>query len=354
MRPCKLPGNRVENHVRIIDAGLRQDVCRPANGKESLLKTIRCCFAALALLAVPFTSFAAADDPPQPVVLNKIAAVVNGEIITLHELRQHAAAEFARAGINASDPANRRQVDMVMGRVLSVIIDDMLLRQEAERLQIKVSESDIDNEVRKLAQRNQVSMKDFEARIVAQGGTMAMFRERVRNTILSQRIVGIQIARKSIVAEEDIRKYYEEHTNDFAAERSVDFSLIVFAPSANSVDVHEKIRNGSLSFEDAARKFSEGPSPDKGGRLGVIKWDELAAPFKAQIVELKDGEISRVFHANARDCLIKLNASASGRNMTLEEAAPEIERILREPRLQERFTEYTDQLRSRAVIDIRL
>ena len=38
---------------------------------------------------------------------------------------------------------------------------------------------------------------------------------------------------------------------------------------------------------------------------------------------------------------------------TLEEATPQIERILREPKLQERFREYSEQLRKRAVVEIR-
>ena len=303
---------------------------------------------------MPVCSFAAGQTLPERIVLNKIAAVVNGEIITLHELRQHAGSEMARAGINPSDPASRRHVDQIMSKVLSVMIENILLRQEAERLQIKVSDSDVDNEVRKLAQRNQLNMRDFEALIVAQGGTLELLKERVRHNILSQRIIAIQIARKSVVTEEEIKTYYTQNQDSFKAERSVDVSLIVFAPSAKSEDIYRKIVNGSLSFENAAREFSEGPSPDSGGNLGMIKWEDLAAPFKEQVVRLKDGEISPIFETNSRVCLIKLNASTSGRNMTLEEATPEIEQILREPRLEERFAEYTEQLRNRAVIDIRL
>ena len=322
--------------------------------KELLLKNFRCAFIVLFLMTLPVCSFAAEQNLPERIVLNKIAAVVNGEIITLHELRQHAGAELARSGINVSDPASRQHVDMVMSKVLSVMIENILLRQEAERLQIKVADSDVDNEVRKLAQRNQMSMKDFEARIVSQGGTLVMLKERVRNNILSQRIIAIQIARKSVVTEEEIKAYYEQNQDSFRADRSVDVSLIVFAPSAKHEDIYKKIANGSLSFENAARDFSEGPSPDSGGNLGMIKWEDLAAPLKEQVVHLKDGGVSPVFETNGRNCLIKLNTSTSGRNMTLEEATPGIEQILREPRLRDRFAEYTEQLRSRAVIDIRL
>ncbi|MFR8055044.1 MAG: hypothetical protein ACLU6O_10170 [Bilophila wadsworthia] len=46
-------------------------------------------------------------------------------------------------------------------------------------------------------------------------------------------------------------------------------------------------------------------------------------------------------------------ASPGTDGQTLEEATPQIERILREPKLQERFREYSEQLRKRAVVEIR-
>lgn len=50
---------------------------------------------------------------------------------------------------------------------------------------------------------------------------------------------------------------------------------------------------------------------------------------------------------------LKLLSIESGDGQTLEEATPQIERILREPKLQERFREYSEQLRKRAVVEIR-
>ena len=307
-----------------------------------------------AFLSLPFAAAAAGADRPESVVVNKIAAVVNGDIITLHELRQHSAGEFLRMGVNPGDPAARHQVDQVMSRVLSAMIDDILLRQEAERLKIKMTDAEVDNELNKLVQRNQTTLKEFESRVVAQGGTMDIVRERIRNSLLSQRIIGIMISRKVVIGSEEISAYYERHRNEFHADKTVGVSLIVFSPSANPEDIRGRIQSGSLSFEAAAKQFSEGPAADQGGNLGMIGWDDLAPPIKAQVMDLNKGEIGTIFQINGRDCLVKVNDMTSGRNMTLEEATPEIERILREPRMQERFTEYTQQLRSRAVIDIRI
>lgn len=313
-----------------------------------------CCLALLAVMALPCRIAGAETGRPDSIVINKIAAVINGEIVTLHDLRQHSASEFVRIGINPLDPANRRQVDDVMSNVLSVMINDILLRQEAERLKIKVTDADLDNELRQLVERNQTTQKEFEARVVAQGGTMDMVKERLRNSILSQRIIGMMIARKTVVTNEEISAYYAEHQKDFQAEKSVDVSLIVFSPSADFEGIGKRVKDGSLSFEEAAKRYSEGPAPDNGGNLGMIRWDDLAPPVKAQVIDLAPGQTSGVFHVNGRPYMLKLNQTTSGRNMTLEEASPEIERVLREPRLQERFAEYTQQLRSRAVIDIRL
>ena len=322
-------------------------------GEEPPLRHFCCCMAFFMFLAIP-SGADATQEGTETIVLDRIAAMVNGEIITLHELRQHSSSEFIRAGVNPADTANKHQIESIMGKMLAVMIEDMLLRQEAQRLKIDVTEAETDNELRKIVQRNQVTLQEFEARITAQGGTLDMVRERVRDSILSQRIIGMMIARKVVVTEEEISNYFEEHRGDFQAEKSVDVSLIIFSPASNTSDIANRIVNGSLTFEAAAQRYSEGPVPDRGGNLGMIRWDDLAPPIKAQVMELSIGQVSDVFQVEARDCLLKLNDVKSGRNMTLEEAAPEIERILREPKMQERFVEYTQQLRSRAVIDIRL
>lgn len=286
--------------------------------------------------------------------VNKIAAVINGEIVTLHELRRHAGPELARMGVDPSAPGSAAQVDAAVKKILDLMIDDILLRQEAAKLKVTVSESEVENELRKLVQRSQVTPQEFEARIVAQGGTMAMVKERLRNNILSQRIVGIMISRKVVVTKEEITKYYAEHQKEFTAEKSVDMALIVFAPTADANAIYAKIKDGSLSFEAAAKQYSVGPEAAEGGKIGHVAWKDLAGSIRAELAQLSPGQTSSVFMLDLNKAVVRLDGSTAGSQMTLEQATPEIERILREPRLEERFKEYTQQLRSKAVIDIRL
>ncbi len=303
------------------------------------------------ILSASWSAFAA---QPRSIEVNKIAAVVNGEIITLHEVRRQAGPELARMGINPNDRRASQQVDDIVQRILDLMISDILLRQEATKLKITASDSEVENELRKLIQRNQTTPQEFEARLVSQGSSMAILKERLRNNILSQRIVGLMIARKVVVTKDEISKYFSEHQKDFTAEKSVDVSLIVFAPTADVDTAYAKIKDGSLKFEDAARQYSIGPEAANGGRLGNIAWKDLASSIRSEISHLSDGQVSGIFLLDLNKSLLRLNGSSPGKQMTLEEATPEIEGILREPRMEARFKEYTQQLRNKAVIDIRI
>lgn len=307
----------------------------------------------LCILSVP-SAFAVAAGQSRSIEVNKIAAVINGEIVTLHELRRNAAPELARLGIDPSLPGSAHKVDEAVEKILQLMIDDILLRQEAARLKITVNDSEVENELRKIIQRSQVTPQEFEARITAQGSTMAMLKERLRNNILSQRIVSIMIARKVVVTKEEIARYYAEHKKEFTAEKTVDMALIVFSPTADADAVYARIKNRTMTFEAAASQYSVGPEAARGGKIGHVPWNDLAAPIKAELLQLHDGQMSDVFMLDLNKAIVRLDGSTVGSQMTLEQASPDIERILREPRLEERFKEYTRQLRGRAVIDVRL
>ena len=65
-------------------------------------------------------------------------------------------------------------------------------------------------------------------------------------------------------------------------------------------------------------------------------------------------EIFTVQGHKAQVHLFRPGQTGPGRPMTFEEARPVIDNILRQPKAMERFDEYSQQLRNRAVIDIRL
>jgi peptidyl-prolyl cis-trans isomerase SurA len=66
------------------------------------------------------------------------------------------------------------------------------------------------------------------------------------------------------------------------------------------------------------------------------------------------GGLSPLLSSEGKTVLFHLHATGEGERQTLEQAAGQIEAFLRQPRMEERFKEYTQQLRNKAVVDIRL
>jgi peptidyl-prolyl cis-trans isomerase SurA len=282
--------------------------------------------------------------------VNKIAAVVNGEMITLHALRTHTAAELARQKIAQDDP----RVPAVMNSMLDAMINDILIRQEAARYQITITDQEVDGEIRRIVQNTRTTQAAFEEQLVKQGNSMALLRENIRNGMLRQRMTTLMISRKVVVTNEEVAEYYEQHKDAFSGEPSVDFSVIVFKPDVKAENIYKQLASGALSFEDAAHRYSRDASASGGGRIGVVPGGQLPPSVRSLFKGMPKGGLSRLVKVDGNAAVFRLNDILEGNAQTLEEAAPRITEVLREPRMRQRFEEYTSQLRGKAVIDIRL
>ena len=217
-----------------------------------------------------------------------------------------------------------------------------------------VGDSEVDNEIQQIMSRNKMTPEEFQRQLQIQRTTEKDFRERIRSSILRNRLLANMVGRKVIVTKEEIADYYNRHKQTFMNNQKVRFAVIVYPPTENAETQAARIRSGKLSFEQAARQVSVGPRAQEGGDVGVVDWNSLDPTWQDRLSQLKPGDVSGLFEVNnGLKGQLKLLSMESGDGQTLEEATPQIERILREPKLQERFREYSEQLRKRAVVEIR-
>ncbi len=301
---------------------------------------------------------AAATAQKAPVIptttVNKVVAVVNGEMITMMDLQKSAMPEIVQKNLTGTDAKSKAERDKIMSSTLDMMILDILARHEAERLKISISDQELDNEVRTIRERNRLSAEEFERQISYQGMDIDAFKTRMKNSMVRQRLVSMMVTRKIMINKDDVAAYYEAHKAEFKPRESVDISLIVFHPEVNPKEVLGYIKSGRMSFEDAAKKVSIEPAGRNGGGLGALKWGEINEQWKTIINKMQVGEISPVFPVDKFKAVIRLNKITEGKQLTLEEATPRIEDILRAPQFEERFAEYGKQLREKAVVEIRL
>lgn len=286
--------------------------------------------------------------------LNKIAAVVNGEMITSFDLQAEMSPEVLRAGLDFRNPAHTEAIDALARKILDSMIANIILTQEAERLKVTVGESEVDAELRKFTERSKLTPEEFQRQLQLQRITEKTFRDRIRNSILRSRLLATMVGRKVVVTKEEIAKYYEEHKQTFMNNQQVRFAVLVYPPSVDVNKYAARIKSGASTFEQIVREVSVGPRAQEGGDLGLVHWTDLDPAWRDRLTSLQPGGVSPVFEFNGLKGQLKLLSLSSGEGQTVEEASQQIETILRDPKLQERFGEYSEQLRKRAVVEIRL
>ena len=306
-----------------------------------------CSRLAAVLLVFLFTGLSA---QAAEVTVNKIVAVVNGEMITLHELRMHTAAEMSRQRVAPGSP----EADALEREVLDSLINDILIRQEAGRFKVTISEADARQEVSNAIARTGRTPSQFEADLRSQGLTMEMYNERVRNNMLRMRMSNYMVDRRVFVTAEEIAEFFENNQEMFQGERTADFSVILLPENIDVQGIHRQIRNGTLSFEDAARRHSLEGNAQEGGVIRGVPYDRLPPEMQRLLSSLADGGVSQLLRTSGGFYVFRRDAINEAVPLSFQEARPFIEEILLAPLREERAKAYVQQLRSRAVINIRM
>lgn len=290
--------------------------------------------------------------------INRVAAVVNGKIITMYDLQKAAAPDLAREGINPNNPPQNAKTREVLKAVLDGMIMDILFDQEAIRLKATASDKDIDEEILNIMRTRGLTREQFAKRLAEQKLTLEELRNNIRKNIVRQKIMAQEITRRIVITPKEIEDYYNANRETLIDRSGLHWALLVYPPNVKAQNIAEQIASGKISFLEATKKYSIVPNNNKGSDMGLVEWDNLNREWSERMLKLRPGQASGVFQVNERFkgqvYLYRPNVAVQETTLLdLQQAKPLIEHILRQPKSIERFDEYTKQLRSKAVLDIR-
>lgn len=155
------------------------------------------------------------------------------------------------------------------------------------------------------------------------------------------------------VTDAELEKYYEENKDNFNTGATVNASHILVSTEDEAKDILVKIKDGEMSFEDAARKYSSCPSKDNGGCLGEFSRGQMVPEFDTAVFEMKEGEISETpvktqfgYH------LIKLNTKNESKVLELTEIRDELYGMLINEKRRAAFESKVNQLKIMYPVDM--
>ncbi|CAN2049251.1 peptidyl-prolyl cis-trans isomerase D [Candidatus Magnetomoraceae bacterium gMMP-13] len=137
------------------------------------------------------------------------------------------------------------------------------------------------------------------------------------------------------ISEEQIKDYYETHTDEFKDPKTVEASHILLKVDKDADDervekVHGrmaeifKMASEGKDFAELAKEYSEGPSKNKGGYLGVFKEGDMVKPFSDKAFSMKAGEISEPVLTSFGWHIIKVENINEAKTQSFEEISAEL------------------------------
>jgi len=301
----------------------------------------------------------------QPVfaeICNRIVAVVNDEVITLHELNEKIK---ELTGIESSDLKNQDKEGFIEARrkVLDLLIDEKIALDKSKELGIEVTSKEVDSAIENIKKRNRWTQADLEAGLNQQGISFEQYREKVRKELEQMRLIDFEVKSKIIVRDETVKEYYEAHADEFKSEEKVRLAIIFLANKSSTgqhdasspVQKTEKIlamlKEGQ-DFGELAKKFSQGPGAESGGDIGFIKTSQLEPTLKKVIDDLEIGEVSKPIASPSGIQIMKLIERQAKGVKGIEEVKDAIYDVLYSEEIKNRYSLWIKELRDKAYIRI--
>ena len=302
-------------------------------------------------------------------ILEQILVKVNGEIFTKTDLETRQIATLRQMG-QQFDPKNgvsdeqlRKALNEVTPKLIVDAVDEMLMTQRGRDLGYKMTEEQFQGILDNLKKENKLtSDEEFQAALKQENMTMGELRKNLERQWVVSRVQQNEVLGRVGVTEDEARKYYDSHQNEFTTTPSVTLrEILVSVPKDASVAADAVAKQKALglrtralageSFEKLAADFSDSPSRANAGVIGPLSLAELSADLKALIDKMKAGDVSEPLRAPGGYQLLKLETVSTSQTTSFEQAREEIgNRVFTDKRKAE-FDKYLTKLRTEAIIE---
>ncbi|MDP2272548.1 MAG: peptidylprolyl isomerase [Archangium sp.] len=299
-------------------------------------------------------------------LIDRVAAVVNNDIITLSEVETRIAPDAQRLR-NEPDATKRAEARTVMvKRGVDLLIGEKLMESQVRELNIEVADSEIEMGMDDVKKQNNITTEQFEGLLAQEGYTLSSYKAFMRKHLARLKLVNLKVRSKVKISDEDLKAEYARWAHDEANEFEVHARhlLVQVAPKATAEQIEvarlkatmlmEEARKPGTNFAELAKKKSEGPSAADGGDLGFFKRGVMVAEFEKAAFTLPVGGISDPIRTKFGWHVLKVEE-----HKVL--AAPpfdEVKEQLRDKMLRGQLEKYTDQyvqeLRAAAVVDVKI
>jgi len=296
-----------------------------------------------------------------PILLDRVVAVVNNEVITWSELYKMMETEATDQVEALSEEEKTKIFKDSEAAFLETLIDMRLQLQEANRLRLAVFPEEITETIENIKKKYSMTHTDFLESIQREGFSFEGYKKRLSEQILISKLINHQIRNKIVVSDDEVNSYIEANKEITDIGETYKLRQIFFKGPEGNLDrktiedkasmVIQELKAGE-DFSELARVYSEDPSGRLSGDLGFINKALLANEFVEVLAEMKAGDVSRPFWTEKGLHIIKLDEKLSAQN--IDKVKEDIRRKLVEEKFLKSYKSWINGLKEKAYIEILL
>jgi peptidyl-prolyl cis-trans isomerase C len=298
---------------------------------------------------------------PLPQVAGDLVVEVNGVKLTKKKL--DADVESKIKLMEGQIPADKikKVRPMVRQRLIEDFVVRTILAQEIKRRGLKTSEKETDQAIESMKRRMPPGMS-IEELMKKNNITQKAFREEVQFGIEINKMVLASMTGKGKPTEKEVEAYYTKNKEKFKEPETVRVRHILISKAASD---DEKLKNEKKAkaesirkqlleggdFAELAKKYSDCPSKDKGGDLGIFPRGQMVKPFEDAAFSQKKNEIGPVVETEFGYHIIQVIDKYPPQTTPLNDNLKNmISNFLMQQKQQQAFEALVNKLRQKAVI----
>ncbi len=299
-------------------------------------------------------------------VVEEIIARVNNEIITLSQyqkaesaLRDEVTQECRNCTTAQIDAAyNDQHNDILRG-----LIDQSLLVQRGKDLGISV-ETQLVRQLDQIRQDHSLASIDaLEKAVESSGIAWEEYKASIRDNLMTQSVIRREVGSRITVDGAEVKKYYEEHQNDYVRPEQVFLSEILVNTEGKSAeeiptlkkkaeDLLARVKKGD-DFGEIAKRYSDSPTAKQEGNLGGFGRGQLSKELEDIVFKMNRGDLTEVIQTKNGFEILRVDEHYQAGLQPLDKVENEITNKFYQKQMQPALRSYLGELREESYLTVK-
>jgi len=299
-------------------------------------------------------------------IVDRIAAVVNDEVVTLREVRRAASPALAALSGIGNATLVRQEQDRAIKEALDELIGQILLMQSAEELKVSATNEEVTEYIEQVKRQYGWDDAAMAEALQREGTSVEEFRKDVRRRLTTSRLVQIKLGSTIRVSDVEVDEAMKREYSTLATEKELTARhILLLVPEGadpaqeeqvrkRAQDLLQQARAPDADFAELARKHSEGPGGSKGGEIGSFTRGILDPAFEKAAFAAEVGEVVGPVRTRYGYHIIQITRSRELEPKDEEVLRREVRNRLRQEGLERAMKRWILELRRKAFVDVKL